>query len=85
MVSTCMEDSIHRKMVKLDFWCVCVDALHPSQQFSSQVGTISCLPGLNQHCDTEKKVSYLRIQHSGSDESGTSDPASKHQLFLFDF
>ena len=24
------------------------DALHPSQQFFSQVGTISCLPGSNQ-------------------------------------
>ena len=26
---------------------VCVDALSPSQQFFSHVGTISCLPGLN--------------------------------------
>ena len=28
---------------------VCVDALHPSQQFFSHVRTISCLPGLNQY------------------------------------
>ena len=28
---------------------VCVDALHPSQQFFSHVGTISYLPGLNQY------------------------------------
>ena len=27
----------------------CVDALHPSQSFFSHVGTISCLPGLNQY------------------------------------
>ena len=25
---------------------VCVDALHPSQQFFNHVGTISCVPGL---------------------------------------
>ena len=27
----------------------CFDALHPSQQFFSRVGTISCQPGLNQY------------------------------------
>ena len=31
-----------------DFCLFCVDALHPSQQFFSHVGTFSCLPRLNQ-------------------------------------
>ena len=30
---------------------VCFDALHPSQQFFSHVGMISCLPGLNQYLE----------------------------------
>ena len=28
---------------------VCVDASHPSQQFFSNAGTISCLPGFNKY------------------------------------
>ena len=28
---------------------VCVDALHPSQQFFSHVGMIPCLPGFNKY------------------------------------
>ena len=28
---------------------VCVDALHPRQQFFSHVRTFSCLPGLNRY------------------------------------
>ena len=38
-----------------------VDALHPSQQLFNHVGTISCLPGLNQYKE-EDKVSCSRTQ-----------------------
>ena len=31
------------------FLFVCVDALHPSQQYFSHLGTISCPPGLKQY------------------------------------
>ena len=31
----------------LEFFMLCVDDLHTSQQFLDQVWTISCLPGLN--------------------------------------
>ena len=47
---------------------VCVDAVCPSLQFFSHVGTISCPPGLNQHL-AEDVVSCSRAQHSTSGES----------------
>ena len=42
---------------------VCVDVLHPSQQFFSHVRMISCLPGLNQYKAADK-VSYSRTKYS---------------------
>ena len=39
---------------------VCVDALHPSQQFLSYVGMISCLPGLS--TKQEDEVSCSKTQ-----------------------
>ena len=53
---------------------VCVDALHPSQQFFSHDGMFSCLSGLN-HYLAEDKVSSSRTQHSDSSESRTRDPS----------
>ena len=32
-----------------DAYFVCVGALHPSREFFSHAGTISCLPGWNQY------------------------------------
>ena len=51
------------KAVKILLTFVPVDALCPSQQFFSHVGTISCLPLLNQY-DAVDKVSCSSTQHS---------------------
>ena len=42
---------------------VCIDALHPSQQFFSHFGVISCLPALKQYYAADK-VSFSRMQQS---------------------
>ena len=46
----------------------CVDASRPCQQFFSNIGIISCLPGLNQY-KAASKVSFSWAQHSDSIES----------------
>ena len=52
---------------------VCVNALHPSQQFFSHVGMFSCLHGLTS-TKQRIKVSCLRTHHSPYCESGTTNP-----------
>ena len=52
---------------------VCFDALRPSQQFCSNVRTISGLPGLNQYYAADK-VSCSRIQHSDIASGESRDP-----------
>ena len=51
---------------------LCFDALYPSQQFFSNVGMISCLPGLNQYLVS---CSSTQQRDSTGGESRTSNPS----------
>ena len=50
----------------------CIDALCPSQQFFSHVGTISCFPGFNQYAADKGSCSRTQNRDSAGGESQTS-------------